>query len=227
MALASVRAATPADVDEIIRIQTLTWRTAYAELIPEAAVQRLSGPAARQAWLAAVAAGDGNHMLVATEGEWTVGFCAATRADAAAHDDPGGLTDGSGAAEVDGGPGQQAVDELGDHGLIVAMLVEPRWGRRGHGTRLFEAVITALRGDGAPVGAAWVPEKDVASRAFYDRKGGWEADGMMRVLDAGDRELREIRLVGPLELPKPPAGIVGLDLFDLDPTDPSDPSAPI
>ena len=102
------------------------------------------------------------------------------------------------------------------------MLVEPRWGRRGHGTRLFEAAITALRADGAPVGAAWVPEKDVASRAFYDRKGAWEADGLMRVLDAGDRELREIRLVGPLEMPAPPAGIIGLDLFDLDPTDPAD-----
>jgi GNAT superfamily N-acetyltransferase len=216
MALASVRAATPADVDEIIRIQTLTWRTAYAELIPEAAVQRLSGPAAHQAWAAAVTAGGGNHVLVATEGEWTVGFCAATwEGSAAPADGPGTAPEGE--------PAHQVVDELGDHGLIVAMLVEPRWGRRGHGTRLFEAAITALRTDGAPVGAAWVPEKDVASRAFYDRKGGWEADGMMRVLDAGDRELREIRLVGPLELPKPPAGIVGLDLFDLDPTDPTDP----
>jgi GNAT superfamily N-acetyltransferase len=213
MALASVRAATPADVDEIIRIQTLTWRTAYAELISEAAVQRLSGPAARAAWQAAVTAGDGNHVLVATEGEWTVGFCAATRADG-----PDPALD----AELDAEPVPQAVDELGDHGLIVAMLVEPRWGRRGHGTRLFEAAITALRADGAPVGAAWVPEKDVASRAFYDRKGAWEADGLMRVLDAGDRELREIRLVGPLEMPAPPAGIIGLDLFDLDPTDPAD-----
>jgi hypothetical protein len=82
--------------------------------------------------------------------------------------------------------------------------------------RLFEAAIRALRADGASVGAAWVPEKDVASRAFYDRRGGWEADGMVRVLDAGDRELREIRLVGPLELPKPPQGIVGMDLSELD-----------
>jgi GNAT superfamily N-acetyltransferase len=215
MALASVRAATPADVDEIIRIQTLTWRTAYAELIPEAAVQRLSGPAAHRAWHAAVTAGGGNHVFVATEGEWTVGFCAATRADTVAEaDEPD--------AAHDGGPEQHTTDELGDHGLIVAMLVEPRWGRRGHGTRLFEAAITALRAGGVPVGAAWVPEKDVASRAFYDRKGGWEADGLMRVLDAGDRELREIRLVGPLKLPEPPTGIVGLDLFYLDPTDPTD-----
>ena len=217
MALASVRAATPADVDEIIRIQTLTWRTAYAELIPEAAVQRLSGPAAREAWRAAVTAGGGNHVFVATEGEWTVGFCAATGADnpdepdvAAAPDDRDqtGHTEG---ADLEGAD----LLDTGAHGLIVTLLVEPRWGRRGHGERLFEAAITALRADGAPVGAAWVPEKDVASRAFYDRRGKWEADGLVRVLDAGDRELREIRLVGPLELPKPPPGI-DLDITDLE-----------
>lgn len=214
MALASVRAATPADVDEIIRIQTLTWRIAYAELVPEAAVQRLAGPAARQAWHTAVTAGGGNHVFVATEGEWTVGFCAATGADdpdepdvATAAEEPGRTGDPEGADLLD----------TGAHGLIVTLLVEPRWGRRGHGERLFEAAIIALRGDGASVGAAWVPEKDVASRAFYDRRGGWEADGLMRVLDAGDRELREIRLVGPLELPKPPSGIVGLDPTDLEP----------
>jgi GNAT superfamily N-acetyltransferase len=213
MALASVRAATLDDVDEIIRIQTLTWRTAYAELIPEAAVQRLSGPAARHAWQAAVTAGGGNHVLVATEGEWTVGFCAATGADDPEEPDVATSSDAPGQT---GDPDGTDLLVTGAHGLIVALLVEPRWGRRGHGERLFSAAITALRADGASVGAAWVPEKDLASRAFYDRKGGWEADGMVRVLDAGDRELREIRLVGPLELPKPPQGIVGLDLSELD-----------
>jgi GNAT superfamily N-acetyltransferase len=213
MALASVRAATPADVDEIIRIQTLTWRTAYAELIPEAAVERLSGAAARQAWLAAVTAGGGNHVFVATEGEWTVGFCAATGADNP--DEPDVATASDEQGQTDDPDGADLLD-TGAHGLIVTLLVEPRWGRRGHGERLFEAAITALRADGARVGAAWVPEKDVPSRAFYDRRGKWEADGLVRVLDAGDRELREIRLVGPLELPRPPQGIAGMDLSELE-----------
>jgi GNAT superfamily N-acetyltransferase len=212
MALASVRAATPADVEEIIRIQTLTWRTAYAELVPEAAVQRLSGPAARRAWHEAVTAGGGNHVLVAAEGEWTVGFCAATGAD-----DPDEPDVANTAGDpVSGDPLAADLLVTGAHGLIVTLLVEPRWGRRGHGERLFEAAITALRADGATVGAVWVPEKDVASRAFFDRRGGWEADGMVRVLDAGDRELREIRLVGPLEMPvrQLPPGVVGMDLTD-------------
>ncbi|MGI8814706.1 MAG: GNAT family N-acetyltransferase [Pseudonocardia sp.] len=188
MTLASVRAATPDDVDEIIRIQAETWTVAYAKLLPEAALQRVSGPAARQAWHAAVTAGDGQHVFVATEGSWTVGFCAVTSTDPDDHDpdsaDPGHAADRGDAAD-DG------------RGTLVALLVEPRWGRRGHGGRLFEAATSALRADGARVGAAWVLEQDVVSRAFYARR-RWESDGLVRVLDAGDRELREIRLVGPL-----------------------------
>ncbi|WP_051341615.1 GNAT family N-acetyltransferase [Pseudonocardia spinosispora] len=175
MALALVRAATPDDVDEIVRIQADTWRAAYAELVPEAALERLSGPAARAAWTAAVAAGDGHHVLVATEGEWIVGFCAVAPAD---EDEP----------ELAAGLAQ-----------IVTLLVEPRWGRRGHGRRLLGAAFELLVADGAEGAIAWLPEQDVASRACYDRI-GWDPDGMVRTLDAGDRELREIRLGGPLRV---------------------------
>lgn len=181
MALASVHAATEADVDEIVRIQASTWRTAYAELVPSAALERLSGPAARQAWRAAVTAGGDSHVFVATEGDWTVGFCAVVGAAV-----PDGLDAAGGVARAQ----------------VATLLVEPRWGRRGHGGRLFEAAAVALRADGAPLGTAWVPEQDAASRAFYARR-NWAADGLVRVLDAGDRELREIRLVGPLELGEP------------------------
>jgi GNAT superfamily N-acetyltransferase len=175
MAIAAVRAATPQDVDEIIRIQVTTWRTAYAELVPEAALQRLSGPAAREAWTAAVSAGPEHHVLVATEGEWTVGFCAAGPAD------------------------PEEPEITGEHAQIVTLLVEPRWGRRGHGRRLIAEAFTRLAAGGASSGIAWLPEQDVASRAFYDRI-GWDPDGMGRTLDAGDRELRELRLSGPLRI---------------------------
>lgn len=160
MATAEVRAATAADVDEIIRIQASTWRTAYLDLVGEAAIERLSGPAARSAWQAAVG-GDEGHVIVATEGDRTVGFCAAAS------------------------------------GEVGTLLVEPRWGRRGHGGRLLVAAAEALRRDGAEAAAVWVAEADVASQRFYTRA-GWQADGTVRVLDAGDRELREIRLSAAL-----------------------------
>ena len=72
MALAQVRAATPDDVDEIIRIQSETWRAAYAEWLPEAALRQLTSPAARQAWAEAVTAGDGHHVLLRCHALWRV-----------------------------------------------------------------------------------------------------------------------------------------------------------
>ncbi|WP_308259074.1 GNAT family N-acetyltransferase [Pseudonocardia sp. H11422] len=172
MAIAAVRAADAQDIEEIVRIQVDTWRTAYAEIVPAAAIEQLAGPEAHRAWAAAVEAGEGFHVLVATEGDWTVGFCAAALY--------AGTGETAGLAE------------------ISTLLVEPRWGRRGHGGRLFAAATTALRASGAERGQAWVPEVDTASRKFYARA-GWEADGAARTLDTGDGTLREVRVSGPLD----------------------------
>jgi L-amino acid N-acyltransferase YncA len=172
MALATVRRAVDADVDALVRIQSDTWRTAYAQLVPAAAIAELTSAGARAAWRAAVGAGGGHHVFVASEGEWTVGFCAA--------------------AHYGGGNGAAIAE-------VTTLLVEPRWGRRGHGGRLLAAAAEALRGHGAEVGWAWVPEADAASRAFYGHA-GWAADGAVRGLDTGAGTLREVRLSGPLDL---------------------------
>jgi GNAT superfamily N-acetyltransferase len=194
MATAAVRPATAADVEEIVRIQASTWEAAYAELVPAAALAQLSSPGARQAWAAAVAAGGGSRVLVATEGTWTVGFCAA----APAQDPAADSADAAAAADADGA---DARPEIGvEHWAeIGALLVEPRWGRRGHGGRLLATAAHALHEAGALYGLAWVPEADAASRAFYARA-GWEPDGTVRVLDTGEGTLREVRLTGSLDL---------------------------
>ncbi|MBW0114612.1 GNAT family N-acetyltransferase [Pseudonocardia abyssalis] len=175
MAIAAVRAATPADVDEIVRIQGDTWEAAYSTFVPASAVDALRSDGARDAWASAVDA-DAAHVLVATEGDWTVGFLAAAAMPP------------EGAATPD-----QAWGEIG------ALLVEPRWGRRGHAGRLLATAAERLRGAGALYGLAWVPEPDEASRRFYARA-GWEADGGVRGLDTGAGTLREIRLTGSLDL---------------------------
>lgn len=181
MATAAIRAAAADDVDEIIRIQAGTWEAAYAELVPPEAIAQLRGPAARQAWTAA--AGAGHTLLVATEGQWTVGFCAAAMAEPS--------EEATAPEEPTLGPESWA--EIG------ALLVEPRWGRRGHGGRLLAGAAEALRAAGAVFGLAWVPEADEASRRFYARA-GWEPDGTVRVLDTGAGELRELRITGSLDL---------------------------
>ena len=40
---------------------------------------------------------------------------------------------------------------------IAALLVEPRWGRRGHGSRLLSAIVELARLDGVRRLVAWVP----------------------------------------------------------------------
>ena len=169
MADVGVRAAGPDDVPEIARIQVLTWTTAYRRFLPEAVLAGLTEDRAAGAWAAAVGAPPPYHVLVAYEQDWTVGFAAVGPS-----------------AEEDAGPGE---------GAIAVLLVEPRWGRRGHGSRLLAAAVDHLRADGVTRLVTWVPDGDRASAAFYS-SAGWEPDGTVRTLqtdlpDGGTvRELR-------------------------------------
>lgn len=183
MSTAEVRSATVDDVTEIARIQRDIWRSAYADSLGDRALGELDSDGIEQRWAAAIAHPD-TQVHVAAEGDFTVGFCVAGPApeeDVAAAD--GSLPDDA--------------DEVG---LIATILVEPRWGRRGHGGRLLASAASGLRATGALRGVAWVMQSDSASLAFY-RRAGWNLDATVRVLDTGEKTIREIRLTGSLELP--------------------------
>lgn len=182
MADADVRPAEPADADEIARIQVATWRTAYADLLPDEVLSGLDQAHTARTWRQAVADGPAT-VFVATEGRWIVGFCAAGPAPEAE------------TADAQGRPPSDAATVA----LVSALLVEPRWGRRGHGGRLLAAATHAMRAVGATRGICWVPEADTPSLGFFDHV-GWVSDGTVRTLDAGGRPLRELRLTGDLEL---------------------------
>ncbi|MEU0878934.1 GNAT family N-acetyltransferase [Lentzea sp. NPDC005914] len=174
MADAGVDIATAADLAEIIRIHRETWRLAYSQLLPQEVLDTLDTD---EAWALAVQQG---AVLKAMEGDWTVGFVVASKAP----DDEVAKADGS-------------LPDDADTTALLSVLVEPRWGRRGHGTRLVAEATRRLKEAGATRGIAWVPEADKASRNFYERL-GWSGDGTVRTLDAGGRPLREIRVSGPL-----------------------------
>lgn len=182
MAVAAVHAALTEDIPEIARIQRETWLTAYAELLPPTVLAGLDAASAEDAWQAALSEGAA-RLFVATEGSWTVGFCSAGPAP------EGEVADANGTLP----------DDAATTVLIGTLLVEPRWGRRGHGGRLLGTAAAALRADGATRGVVWVPEADTVSRAFFT-KVGWSPDGIARTLDAGGQPLRELRLSGTLEL---------------------------
>jgi L-amino acid N-acyltransferase YncA len=169
----SVRPARDRDVPEIARIQVQTWRAAYAQLLPATVLARATEERARTEWAAAVASppSPAHRVLVAQEQDQVVGFVAFGPADPADGDDPAAV-----------GAGQ-----------VHALLVEPRWGRRGHGSRLLAAVVDHLRADGTDRALAWVADGDVASARFY-ASAGWEPDGYVRTLEDAGRTLRESRL---------------------------------
>ena len=169
----SVRPARPDDAAEIARIQVVTWRTAYRALLPTAVLDDWDADTATESWRAAVAAPPtpAHGVLVALERNSVVGFTA------------------FGPAELAAG---EASDPAGPTAELSTLLVEPRWGRRGHGSRLLAAVADVARRDGAARLQVWLPEADQVSAGFYE-SAGWAPDGWARTLDTGAEPLREVR----------------------------------
>lgn len=169
MADVSVRTANGDDVAEIARIQVLTWQTGYSRMLPPEVLQAATPELVTERWRAAVTQPPTprHHVLVATEQEATVGFVAF-----------GPSTD------------EDADDSIAE---IATMLVEPRWGRRGHGSRMLAATVEHLRQDDFRATRTWLLDRDAASTSFYE-SAGWQRDGVARTLAAGAQELREIRL---------------------------------
>jgi len=174
---ASVRPAVAGDAAEIARIQVVTWRTAYRSLLPAAVLDDWDAEAAGLTWRIAVTAPPtpGHGVLVALERNTVVGFAAYGPAEL-----------GDGEPPHDAGPTVE----------VSTLLVEPRWGRRGHGSRLLAAVADLARAGGAARLQIWLPETDRVSAGFYE-SAGWAPDGWARTLDTGTETdtapLREVR----------------------------------
>jgi len=169
----SVRPARPEDAGEIARVQTATWRTAYRSMLPAAVLDEWDEAAAAEAWRAAVASPPtpGHAVVVAVERDTVVGFAAFGPAELAAGERP---------------------DPAGPTSEIATLLVEPRWGRRGHGSRLLAAVADLARATGTARLQIWLPEEDRVSARFFE-SAGWGRTGWVRTLDTGGPPLREVR----------------------------------
>jgi GNAT superfamily N-acetyltransferase len=169
----SVRPAAPADAVEVARVQGTTWRAAFRGVLPDAVLDGWDAAAAEAAWAAAVTAPPtpAHGVLVALDGGRVVGFAA------------------YGPPEV--GPDDRP-HPAGPTTELSVLLVEPRWGRRGHGSRLLAAVADLALGSGAARLQAWVAEDDAVTAGFLE-SAGWARDGWARTLDAAGTPLRELR----------------------------------
>lgn len=209
MALGYVRPARPDDAAEIARIQLATWRVAYRRLLPKHVLDRLDEGWLGKRWTAAIEAPPSprHRVLVAieqAEKSYLVGFAASGPADeqSLAPDEPAGVL---------------VPDLIG----VTDLLVEPRWGRRGHGSRLLAASVDLWREDGARTAVAWAFDGDEATRAFLAST-GWEPDGATRALDVDDMLVPQLRLHVALDA-EPPAH-TGTDTDTDGPTDTEKPA---
>ena len=169
MADVSVRPARPEDAERVARVQLGTWQTAYADLLPADALA-LPEVQVAAVWLNAVEAPatPRHRVLVAFEQAELVGFLAST---------PAG----------DDGLDPDTTSE------VTTLLVTPRFGRRGHGSRLLAASVDGWQADGVRTAVAWVFERDPATRGFLT-SAGWEPDGATRGLDTGERVVPQLRM---------------------------------
>lgn len=181
MAVGYVRPARPEDAGEIARIQLATWRVAYRRILPRHVLDNLDEAYLARRWTAAVQEPPtpAHRVLVAVEqaeASYLVGFVA------------------SGPADEEALAPQEPAESLGpDVAAITDLLVEPRWGRRGHGSRLLAASVDHWRQDGLTRAVAWAFDGDAATRKFLTGA-GWEPDGAARALDVDDMLVAQLRL---------------------------------
>jgi GNAT superfamily N-acetyltransferase len=163
----SVRPGRVEDAVEIARVQLATWQAAYAELLPAAALE-LQLEDVGSAWAQAISTPPSpyHRVLVALDGSEVVGFAACEPA-----------TD----EDVEGRAAE-----------LSALLVEPRWGRRGHGSRLVAAAVDLWREDAVEVAVSWVFEADTVVADFLS-SAGWGPENTGRGLDADGTEVLQRR----------------------------------
>jgi GNAT superfamily N-acetyltransferase len=155
----SVRAATVADAADVAAAQAAAWHETLGGALPPAVLDQLRGAAAIEQWrLAVLDPPSARHrLLVAVDGDAVVGFAALA---------PAGDPDLDPAADAE----------------IVALSVDPRHASAGHGSRLVNASVDFLRGDGFRASHVWLTETDAPLRRFLEGA-GWADDGARRSLD--------------------------------------------
>jgi GNAT superfamily N-acetyltransferase len=179
MALGFVRPARSGDAEGIAGIQLGTWRTAYRRMLPARVLDGIEEAYLARGWRDAIDAPPSprHRVLVAveqTDQEHLVGFV------------------GSGPADEQAlAPEEKPLGD--DVAAITDLLVEPRWGRRGHGSRLLAASVDLWRADGFRTAVAWAYDRDAATRKFLT-SAGWQPDGATRALDVDDLLVPQLRL---------------------------------
>jgi predicted N-acetyltransferase YhbS len=180
---ASVRPARPADAEAITDVLLASWRTSYADLLPDGTLESLDHREVVDQWRSSIASPPtARHLvLVAGSGATVVGYAVASPHVASTE------------------------EQAPPTGEIAELVVHPDHLRQGHGSRLMAAAVDHLRNHGDAVIATWCAREDDARRTFFE-SAGFAFDGTVRRFDSGPGTdgLEEVRLVAELD-PAAPA----------------------
>ncbi len=145
-ATATIRTATAADAAGIATVHVETWRDAYAGLIPNEVLLKLSQRDHVAMWSAELARGRETNVVVAADGagDGVVGF---------------------------GSCGRARKGDLPYAGEVYTLYVHPDFQEMGIGRRLLEALFRGLLEKGSGSALVWVLAGNPA-RFFYSAMGG-------------------------------------------------------
>ncbi|MPZ25187.1 MAG: GNAT family N-acetyltransferase [Micromonosporaceae bacterium] len=191
----TVRPATPADADEVVRINVRTWQHAYAGMVPGDVLEALDGLVdervrrTRERWSGSQPGPFRTLVALAgpaPHGQRPVGY----------------VTYGPYRADQDWDQTDPTVGE------VFALYVDPVHQGRGAGGALLAAAVKELRAGGAGEIRLWVLAENAPSQRFYARF-GFRPDGARDTFrvqrpDGTAVDLPELRMA----LPAQPAGAV-------------------
>lgn len=171
----TVRLASMVDCERIGEINVVAWRDRLPSILPSAVLDSLSASDLALVWAGALINPPSplHRLLVAVTADSVVGYAAI-------------------------GPCSDP-DADSRSAELLALEVDPRHQRAGHGSRLMSAAVDLSRQSGFEEMSVWCPVADEVRRAFL-QSAGWAPDSALRDLEVpsgteDDAVLREARLV--------------------------------
>ncbi|MEP7194099.1 MAG: GNAT family N-acetyltransferase [Actinomycetota bacterium] len=172
---ASARVARPNDASAVGLVQAAVWRAAYGTVLSQEVVDQFDAASFARVWRDSLKTPPSpRHMLlVGCAGQQVVGFAAV-------------------------GPSVDP-DATETSGEVLALGVHPDARRSGHGSRLLNAAVDTLRGQGFDSMSVWLLAGDENTRAFLTAA-GLSPDGAYRdrVVGPDGALAREVRLTADL-----------------------------
>jgi ribosomal protein S18 acetylase RimI-like enzyme len=190
-----VRAAVERDAEGVARVHVASWRSTYRGLVPDDYLAGLSVERRADNWRRLITDAGADRGVLVLEDDTLNGDT--LNGDTLNGDTLNGDTlNGDVIGFCHYGPTRD--DDVAGAGEVTSIyLLGDRW-RRGGGTQLLDAAVSAMTAAGYATATLWVVDGNDRARAFYESR-AWAHDGAVKVDNLGTFHLRELRYVRSLD----------------------------